>query len=88
MPSPPVRLGPMGAADAPRRRGWQTWRILGGARVPPDRRTLRHSDGVDEASIGGGPGEPGGGADIARDFGDLGGPFAEERPAAESDRRA
>jgi hypothetical protein len=77
----------MGSEGASRRRGWHTWRLLGGARVPPDLRTLRHSDGIDEASLGGGPGEPGGGADIARDFGDLGDPFADDRPEDESDRR-
>lgn len=57
------------------------WRLLGGAPVPPERRSRRSSDGVDEAAIGAvDPAEPGGGADIARDFGDLGDPFADDRP--------
>jgi hypothetical protein len=58
---------------------WRGWRLLGGTPVPPLRRTLRAGDGIDEASIGGGPGEPGGGADIARDFGELGDPFSGDR---------
>jgi hypothetical protein len=67
-----------------RRWAWSDWRILGGAPVPPVRRTLRAGDGLDEASIGGGPSDPGGGADIARDWGDLGDPFADEaRPDAD-----
>jgi hypothetical protein len=47
--------------------------------VPPERRSLRSSDGVDEAAIGGDPdvAEPGGGQEIARDLGDLGDPFDE-----------
>jgi hypothetical protein len=45
--------------------------------VPPAQRSLRSGDGVDEAAIGGDPdvAEPGGGQEIARDFGDLGDPF-------------
>jgi hypothetical protein len=49
------------------------------------RRTLRAGDGIDEASIGGGPGEPGGGADIARDFGKLGDPFSSDRDERKPD---
>jgi hypothetical protein len=55
---------------------WVGWRLRGGAPVPPERRTLRSGDGIDEAAIGGGAGEPGGGADIASDFGDLPDPLA------------
>ena len=63
-----------------RRWPWQGWRLLGGARTPPEHRTLRRSDGLDEAAIGAvEPAEPGGGADLARDFGDLGDPFVSER---------
>jgi hypothetical protein len=69
----------MGGEAKPRRWPWRTWRILGGTPVPPERRSRRASDGIDEASIGGGPGDPGGGADIARDFGDLDvDPFADQ----------
>jgi hypothetical protein len=50
--------------------------------VPPVRRTLRASDGIDEAAVGGGPDDPGGGMDIARDLG----PF--EEPRAGDDRDA
>jgi hypothetical protein len=67
-----------------RRWFWQDWRIFGGAPVPPARRTLRWSDGVDAASIGADVDDAGGGADIARDFGDLGDPLAE---VAEERRR-
>jgi hypothetical protein len=63
------------------RRPWIGWRILGGAPVPPIRRTLRAGDGIDEAAIGGDVGDPGGGADIARDFGDLDPAPLFERPA-------
>jgi hypothetical protein len=60
-----------------RRWPWGGWRIRGGTAVPPERRSLRSSDGIDEAAIGGDPdvAEPGGGQEIARDFGDLGDPF-------------
>lgn len=67
------------AGDRERRRWpWRGWRLRGGASVPPVRRTWRASDGIDEASIGGGPADPGGGADIARDWGELGDPFAKD----------
>jgi hypothetical protein len=64
----------------PRRWPWSGWRLRGGTPVPPEPRHLRSSDGIDEAAIGAtDPAEPGGGADIARDFGDLGDPFDSER---------
>jgi hypothetical protein len=63
-----------------RRWPWQGWRILGGAPVPPDRRSLRASDGVDEAAIGTtDPAETAGGPDIARDYGRLGDPLEGDR---------
>jgi hypothetical protein len=77
----------MPSAREPRRWPWRTWRILGGPAVPPERPSLRTGDGIDEAAIGGGPGDLGGGADIARDFGDLGDPFDDDRRSPETDRR-
>jgi hypothetical protein len=55
------------------------WRIRGGAPVPPQRRSLRAGDGIDEAAIGSTEvGEPGGGQEIARDWGPFPDPLADE----------
>lgn len=64
----------------PRRWPWSGRRLLGGTPVPPEARRLRAGDGIDEAAIEAtDAGEPGGGADIARDVGDLDDPFDGER---------
>jgi hypothetical protein len=74
----------MGQERERRRWPWQGWRIFGGAPTPPERRSLRSSDGIDEAAIGGDldVAEPGGGQEVARDLGELGDPFEErDRPS-------
>jgi hypothetical protein len=63
----------------------RSWRLLGGMAVPPLRRAWRRGwGGVDEAAIGGGTGDPGGGMDIAADLG----PFEDASDAAARDRPA